>query len=323
MLSVVVPCYNEEGAIPIFLDRIKAVLSDMQNVEHELVFINDGSQDGTLSTLRRISHEDARVRYVSFSRNFGKEAAMLAGLTAATGEYIAVMDVDLQDPPEMLTVMYDAIVNEGFDCAAARRISRTGEPRIQSFFARRFYRLINKISQTEIVEGARDYRLMTRQVVDAILSIKEYNRFSKGIFGWVGFKTKWITFENTPRVTGTSKWNFRKLLFYAIDGIVSFSTAPLAIASVSGVLFCLLSFLGVLIIVVRRALFGDPVAGWASMVCIVLFVGGVQLFCVGILGQYLAKNYMESKQRPAYIIQETSQNSPDKKSDTDAMNRSN
>ena len=307
MLSVVVPCYNEEDAIPIFLGEITKVLSDMKSVDYELVFVDDGSHDATLSILRKLSKGYSRVRYVSFSRNFGKEAAMLAGLETAVGDYVAVMDIDLQDPPDLLPEMYDAIVNEGFDCAAARRDTRKCEPPIRSFFAGKFYRLINKISDTEIVDGARDYRLMTRQVVDAVLSLKEYNRFSKGIFGWVGFKTKWLSYDNLPRAAGNAKWNFWKLFLYAIDGIIGFSTVPLAIASISGILFCILSFFGIIFIVARWLLFGDPVAGWASTVCIVLFASGVQLFCVGILGQYLAKNYMESKQRPIYIIQESSQ----------------
>ena len=306
MLSVIVPCYDEEGAIPIFLDKIIPVLSEMKSVEYELIFINDGSEDETLPILRRIAKENMHVRYASFSRNFGKEAAMLAGLSMAVGDYVAVMDVDLQDPPELLPEMYEAIISEGFDCVATRRVTRQGEPMLRTFFARRFYKLINRISHSEIVDGARDFRLMTRQVVDAVLSLKEYNRFSKGIFGWVGFKTKWITYNNAPRSAGVTKWSFWKLFLYAFDGIIGFSTAPLAIASVSGVLFCVLSGLGVLFIAIRRLLFGDPVAGWASIVCIVLFSSGVQLFCVGILGQYLAKNYLESKQRPIYIIQESS-----------------
>ena len=233
---------------------------------------------------------------------------MLAGLEQAAGDFVAIMDVDLQDPPELLPEMLEAIVAEGFDCVATRRVTRKGEPRIRSFFARRFYKLINRISQAEIVEGARDYRIMTRQVVDAVLSLKEYNRFSKGIFAWVGFKTKWIAYDNTPRVAGETKWSFWKLLKYAFDGIIGFSTAPLAIASFTGVLFCIIALFGVVFIFVRRLVFGDPVAGWASIVSIVLFASGVQLFCVGILGQYLAKNYLESKRRPIYIIQEMSPN---------------
>lgn len=305
ILSVIVPCFDEEDAIPLFISEITYVFSDMKNVEYELVFIDDGSRDATVSVLRRFSKSDSHIRYVSLSRNFGKEAAMLAGLEAAVGDFVAIMDVDLQDPPSLLPEMYKAIVCEGFDIAATRRATRKGEPPIRSFFAKMFYRLINKISQTEIVEGARDFRLMTRQVTDAILSLKEYNRFSKGIFGWVGFKTKWISYDNLPRAAGKSKWNFWKLFLYATDGIIGFSTAPLAIASILGILFCVLSFIGVFFIVVRWFISGDPVAGWASIVCIVLFVGGLQLFCVGILGNYLAKNYMESKHRPIYIIMET------------------
>jgi len=309
MLSIVVPCYNEEKAIPIFLVEITKVLSVMKSVDYELIFVDDGSCDSTLSVLRNYSEINCHVQYISFSRNFGKDAAMLAGLEKVSGDYIAIMDVDLQDPPDLLPEMYQAIIVEGFDCVATRRNTRKGEPIIRSFFARKFYSLINKISHTEIVDGARDYRLMTRQVVDAILSLKEYNRFSKGIFGWVGFKTKWISFGNLPRAAGTTKWSFRKLLLYAIDGIIGFSTAPLSVASISGILFCVLSFLGAIFVFIRALLFGDPVAGWASTACIVLFASGIQLFCVGILGQYLAKNYMETKQRPIYIIKEANFNS--------------
>ena len=305
MLSIIVPCYNEEEAIPIFMGEIFRVLSNMKTVDYELIFVDDGSCDSTLSVLRDYSENDCRVRYISFSRNFGKDAAMLAGLEKASGDYIAIMDADLQDPPDLLPEMYRAIASEGFDSVATRRGTRKGEPPIRSFFARRFYRLINKISHTEIVDGARDFRLMTRQVADAILSLKEYNRFSKGLFCWVGFRTKWISYDNLPRAAGTTKWNFWKLFLYAIDGIIGFSTAPLALASISGILFCVLAFLGVIFVFIRAAIFGDPVAGWASTACIVLFASGIQLFCVGILGQYLAKNYMETKQRPIYIIKES------------------
>ena len=306
MLSIVVPCCNEEAVIPDFMNEIAIVLNEMNGVDYELIFVDDGSDDATLSLLREFAKGDAHVRYISFSRNFGKEAAMLAGLEISSGDYVAVMDVDLQHPPALLPGMYAAITEEGYDCAATRRESRRGEPLIRSFFARKFYRLINKISRTEIVEGACDYRLMTRQFVDAVLSLKEYNRFSKGIFGWVGFKTKWISFENLPRAAGDAKWSLWRLFLYAVDGIIGFSTAPLAIASISGILFCISAFLGVLFIVIRWLIMGDPVAGWASTACIILFASGVQLFCLGILGQYLAKSYMETKRRPRYIIRESS-----------------
>jgi len=306
MISIVVPCYNEEEAIPYFVDKTTAVLESIPNVDYELLFIDDGSHDATLSVLRKMSEQNERIVWRSFSRNFGKEAAMLAGLEAACGDYIAVMDVDLQDPPELLLDMYNEIVNNGFDCVATRRVNRKGESRIRSFFATQFYKLINKLSKTEIVNGARDYRLMTRQVVDAILQLKEYNRFSKGMFGWVGFKTKWMDFENAPRVAGETKWSFWGLFSYAVDGIIGFSVAPLAIASISGMIFFLLSIIGIIFIIIRWLLFGDPVAGWASTVSIVLFVSGIQLFCTGILGQYLAKTYLETKSRPQYIIRESS-----------------
>ena len=306
LLSVIVPCYNEEDVLPIFLERVSAVLSGMTSVRYELVIVDDGSKDGTLQILRSTCANDDHVRYLSLSRNFGKDAAMLAGLEAAAGDYIAVIDADLQHPPELLPEMYDSIVNMGYDCVSTRRVSRKGEPLIRSFFARRFYKLIRRISRIEIVDGAVDFRLMTRQVADAILSLREYNRFSKGIFSWVGFNTKWIAFENSARVAGKAKWSFWQLFLYAVDGIIGFSTAPLAIASISGILFCLLAFAGVLFIIIRWLLFGDPVAGWASIVCIVLFASGIQLFCVGILGQYLAKNYLETKNRPIYIVKETS-----------------
>ena len=305
-ISIVVPCYNEEEAIPIFLNAVESTLSGMDNIDYELIFIDDGSSDETISILRNYSETNCRVRYISFSRNFGKEAAILAGLESSSGNYVAVMDVDMQDPPSLLPEMYSAIINERYDCVATRIVSRKGEPIIRSFFAKKFYSLINKISHTEIVDGARDYRLMTRQVVDAVLSLKEYNRFSKGIFGWVGFKTKWISYENLPRSAGKTSWNFRELFLYAIDGIIGFSTAPLAIASITGIFFCILAFLGIIFIIVRWLIMGDPVDGWASTICIILFVSGIQLFCVGILGQYMAKNYMESKQRPIYIIREMS-----------------
>ena len=303
-ISVVIPCCNEEESIPAFYDRIMAVAATMPDIVFEMIFIDDGSTDKTLSILRAMSDNDPEVKYISLSRNFGKEAALLAGLEASTGDYTAVIDADLQHPPELLPDMYSGIVNEGFDCVAARRISRRGEPRIRSFFSRGFYRLINGISETRMVNGATDYRLMTRQMVNAVISLKEYNRFSKGLFSWVGFSTKWIEFQNTPRTAGKTKWSFWRLLLYSLDGIVAFSVRPLAISSFFGILFFLLAIIGAGYIVVRWLLYGDPVQGWASTVCIILFAGGVQLFSVGILGQYVAKSYLEAKGRPVYIIKE-------------------
>ncbi|MCL2408919.1 MAG: glycosyltransferase family 2 protein [Oscillospiraceae bacterium] len=305
-ISIVVPCYNEEESIPLFLSRITTVAADMPSVDLELIFVDDGSTDRSLEVMRSLAKDNPQVRYISFSRNFGKEAALLAGLEASTGDFVAVMDADLQHPPELLPQMYMGIVDEGFDCVATRRVNRKGEPPIRSFFSKRFYRLTNRISQTEIVDGATDYRLMTRQMVDAILSLKEYNRFSKGLFSWVGFSTKWIEFQNAPRIAGSTKWNFWQLFLYSLDGIVAFSVRPLAISSFFGMLFCLIAILGAVFIVVRWLVLGDPVQGWASTVCIILFVGGIQLFCAGILGQYVAKSYLEAKGRPVYIVKEKS-----------------
>lgn len=300
-----VPCYNEEEALPLFYQEATRVAGEMSGIDFEFVFIDDGSRDNTLSVLRRLAAADRRVRFVSFSRNFGKEAGMLAGLEAATGDYVALMDADLQDPPALLPELYRAVTEEGYDCAATRRTTRAGEPPIRSFFARLFYRLIHKISDADIVDGARDYRLMRRAVVDAILSMREYNRFSKGIFGWVGFRTKWIPFVNVERVAGETKWSFWKLFRYSLEGIVAFSTVPLALASVLGVLLCLIAFVFILVVLVKTLAFGDPVGGWPSMICVILFLGGVQLLCIGILGQYLSKTYLETKRRPIYLVRET------------------
>ena len=302
-ISVVVPCYNEEEALPIFYDTFLKETADMP-VEWEFVFVDDGSKDGTLEGFRALHAKDERVHYISFSRNFGKESAMFAGLEAATGDYIAIMDVDLQDPPALLPDMLRGLEEEGYDCVATRRVTRKGEPPIRSWFARKFYQLMGKISRTEIVDGARDFRLMTRQMVDAILSMKEYSRFSKGIFSWVGFSTKWLEYENIERSAGETKWNFWKLLIYSIDGIIGFSTAPLAIASVAGVIFCIIAFLLLLFFFVKALIWGDPVAGFPATICIILLLGGIQLFCMGILGQYLSKTYLETKQRPIYIAKE-------------------
>jgi len=305
-ISIVVPCYNEEEALPLFKTAIEEVSATMPHVSFEYIFVDDGSKDATLQVLRQFNAEDPRYRYLSFSRNFGKEAGLLAGLEAATGDFLAVMDADLQDPPGLLPDMYNTIVEEGYDCVATRRVNRVGEPPIRSFFANRFYRFINRISETKMVDGARDFRLMTRQMVDAILELKEFNRFSKGLFSWVGFNTKWIEFESIPRSAGTTKWNFWQLLIYSMDGIAAFSVKPLALASFMGVLFCLLAFFSIIFIIVRWIIFGDPVDGWASTITIVLFVGGIQLLCAGIMGMYLSKTYLEVKGRPVYVVKERS-----------------
>lgn len=304
-ISIVVPCFNEQEALPFFYKEFESLTTKMSYEDFELIFVDDGSRDRTLDMIKDIANNDARVKYISFSRNFGKEAAILAGLEHSKGDYVALMDADLQDPPAILPEMYEALTIEGFDSAATRRVTRKGEPPIRSFFARMFYKIMNKISKAELVDGARDYRLMNRRFVDALLAMKEYNRFTKGLFGWVGFKTKWIEFENVERVAGETKWSFWKLLAYAIEGIVAFSTAPLVIATIIGLLFCLLSFAGTAFIVVRKFIFGDPVQGWASTISVLLSIGGVQLLCTGILGQYLAKTYLETKHRPVYIVGET------------------
>ena len=305
LITIVVPCYNEEQALPLFYQEITRVAQEMAPVDFEFLFVDDGSKDNTLPVLRSLAEADKRVRFRSFSRNFGKEAGMLAGLQHAKGDFVALMDADLQDPPSLLPELYHAVTQEGYDCAATRRTTRQGEPPIRSFFARQFYRLINRISDADIVDGARDYRLMRRSVVNAILSLGEYNRFSKGIFGWVGFKTKWVPYENVERVAGETKWSFWKLFRYSLEGIVGFSTVPLAMASVLGVVLCLAAAVAILVIVVKTLLFGDPVGGWPSMMCAILFLGGVQLLSIGILGQYLAKTYLETKKRPVYLVRET------------------
>ena len=305
LITIVVPCYNEEQALPLFYQEITRVAQEMAPVDFEFLFVDDGSKDNTLPVLRSLAEADKRVRFLSFSRKFGKEAGMLAGLQHAKGDFVAVMDADLQDPPSLLPELYHAVTQEGYDCAATRRTTRQGEPPIRSFFARQFYRLINRISDADIVDGARDYRLMRRSVVNAILSLGEYNRFSKGIFGWVGFKTKWVPYENVERVAGETKWSFWKLFRYSLEGIVGFSTVPLAMASVLGVVLCLAAAVAILVIVVKTLLFGDPVGGWPSMMCAILFLGGVQLLSIGILGQYLAKTYLETKKRPVYLVRET------------------
>ncbi|MFA9375931.1 MAG: glycosyltransferase family 2 protein [Lachnotalea sp.] len=308
LLSIIVPCYNEEQVLELFHKRITEIFVEMkamyQDLDFQLLFINDGSKDNTLNLIKELAQKDKYVDYVSFSRNFGKEAAMYAGLQNASGDYIAVMDADLQDPPEFLIEMYKELLNGTADCVAAKRETRKGEPIIRSFFARMFYRGINKISKTEIVDGARDFRLMTKQMVEAILEMSEYNRFSKGIFGWVGFETKWIGYKNVERAAGTTKWSFWKLLIYALDGIIAFSTAPLIFATIVGLLFCLIALIMIVVIIVKTLVLGDPVAGYPSMICFILLLGGIQLFCMGIIGQYLSKTYLEVKKRPIYIAKE-------------------
>ena len=303
-LSLVVPAYNEEEALPSFYREARKVEEQLPQVEIEYLFVDDGSVDGTMDVIRRLHEEDPRVHYVSFSRNFGKEAAIYAGLENAAGDYVAILDADLQDPPALLPEMLRIVTEEGYDCVGSRRVSRKGEPPIRSWFARMFYRIMNRISSADVVDGARDFQLMNRKVVSAILSMKEYNRFSKGIFGWVGFKKKWLEYENIERAAGETKWSFWKLLLYALDGIVAFSTMPLVIASVMGILFCVLAFAAIIFIIIRTLVFGDPTSGWPSMVCIIMLVSGVQLLCIGILGQYMAKTYLETKRRPLYLVEE-------------------
>ncbi len=305
LLSVIVPCYNEEENIR---DFYKELLKNndfflQKDLEVEILYIDDGSKDKTVEEIKKLREEDERVHYVSFSRNFGKEAAIYAGLQKAKGDFLVMMDADLQDPPSLLPEMY-GYIEQGYDSVATRRVTRKGEPPIRSFFARAFYKLINRISKTEIVDGARDYRLMTRQVADAILSMTEYNRFTKGIYGWVGYETKWLEFENIERKKGETKWSFWKLFLYSLEGITAFSTVPLAIASIMGVLFCLFALLLIIVTIVRKLAFGDPTSGWPSLVCIIALVSGVQLFCLGIVGQYLSKTYMEVKRRPIYLVKE-------------------
>ena len=306
-ITVIVPCFNEQDALPIYYKEMCRVMHKMPEVEIEMLFVDDGSTDRTLSVMKDLNSLDEKCKYLSFSRNFGKEAAIYAGLKNATGDYVAIMDVDLQDPPELLPKMYQILEEGEYDNVATKRSTRKGEPVIRSFLSETFYKCINKISKTEIVSGARDYRLMNRRMVDAVLEMSEYNRFSKGIFEWVGFRTKWLEFENVERSAGETKWSIRKLFTYSLEGIMGFSVAPLSFASVIGLLFCVLSFLMVIVIVVRTLVWGDPVAGWPSLVCIVFMVGGVQLLCTGIVGQYLAKTYLETKHRPIYILKDSSE----------------
>ena len=303
-IDLVVPCYNEEESIPLFYEEIKKVRKDI-HANIEIIFVNDGSKDSSLIKIKQIAKNDKLVKYISFSRNFGKEAAMLAGLEASTGDYVTVMDIDLQDPPSLLKEMLRLIEEDGYDIVGTRRVTRKGEPPIRSFFARRFYKLINKMSKVEMVDGARDYRLMTRQVVDSILELKEYNRYSKGLFSYVGFNTKWLEYENVERVAGETKWSFWKLVVYAIEGIVAFTTIPLTIATLIGLIFCLIAFIMIVVIIVKTLVYGDPTSGWPSMACIVFLVSGVQLLCLGVIGEYISKMYLEVKNRPIYIVKET------------------
>ncbi|MBR5521269.1 MAG: glycosyltransferase family 2 protein [Oscillospiraceae bacterium] len=305
LISVIVPCYNEQEVLNMFYDEITRVAGEMSGYDFEFIFVNDGSRDNTLAICKELAAKDERVKYISFSRNFGKEAGIFAGFEKSKGDLVCMMDADLQDPPALLPEMVKAIEEEGYDSVATRRVTRKGEPPIRSFFARMFYKLMNKISKTEIVDGARDYRLMTRQFVNSLMELREYNRFSKGLFGWVGYNTKWLEYENVERAAGETKWSFWKLLLYSIEGIMAFSTVPLAISAVAGIVFCLVSFVAILFIIAKTLMFGDPVAGWPSTACLILFVGGVQLFCLGIVGQYLSKTYLEIKGRPIYICKET------------------
>ena len=308
-ISVIVSCYNEEESLPLFYEEMSKVMDEMSQNDFELIFVNDGSRDNTLKEIKELRAKDKRVRYISFSRNFGKEAAMKAGLDYSTGDYVTLMDADLQDPPKMLPEMLNILESEHYDCVGTRRVTRKGEPVIRSFFARKFYKIINKMSKVEMVDGARDYRLMTRQMVEAIKSCEEYNRYSKGLWSFVGFKTKWLEFENVQRVAGETKWSFWKLFKYAIEGIVAFTTAPLTMAAFLGILFCFIAFIMIVVIIFKTLIFGDPVSGWPSLACIIIFVSGIQLFFMGIFGEYLAKTYLETKKRPVYIVKETEKDS--------------
>lgn len=306
LCSCIVPCFNEEEVIPLYYEEMQKVRKQEEGkIDFEIIFIDDGSKDKTLEVIKKLSEQDECIHYVSFSRNFGKEAAMYAGFEHANGEYVVTMDVDLQDPPHLIPEMIRSIEEEGYDSVATRRVTRKGEPPIRSFFARRFYGLINKISDADIVDGARDFRMMKRDMVNAILSMPEYNRFTKGIFGWVGFKTKWIEFENVERVAGETKWSFWKLFRYALEGIIAFSTVPLTIVSLIGVIVCIIAFLFLLFVVIRAAIFGDPVAGWPSLICVISFLSGIQLLGIGVVGMYLSKTYLETKKRPIYIKKES------------------
>lgn len=305
-VSIIVPCHNEEASIPLFYKEVSKIADNMRKKAiFEFIFVNDGSTDQTLLELRKLSNQDSKVRYISFSRNFGKESAMYAGLEASTGDYITTMDADLQDPPSLLEEMFDILETEEYDCVATKSTNRKGYSFLRKIFTKWFYQLIGKISKIEMVPGARDFRLMTRQMVDAVLSMREYNRYSKGLFSFVGFETKWIDFELEERIAGKTNFNFGKLFSYALEGIVAFSTTPLVFAALVGIIFCLIAVILIIVIITKTLIWGDPVGGWPSMVCIMFLVGGVQLFCTGIIGEYLSKTYLETKHRPIYIVKET------------------
>ena len=311
LISIIVPCYNEQEVLLKFYNEMKKVIKEMSDVKFELIFVDDGSKDKTLSILKKLSQKDKLVRFISFSRNFGKEAGMLAGLRAAKGDYVAIMDADLQDPPSLLPEMYELVRSGEYDCAATRRTTRKGEPPIRSFFARMFYRVINKMSDADIVDGARDFRLMCRKMVDAILSMQEYNRFSKGIFGWVGFRTKWLEYVNVERAAGETKWSFWKLFKYSMEGIMAFSTTPLYVSSIMGFIVCMIAFVLACFYAIKALIFGDPTAGFPTIICIMVFLGGVQLIGIGVVGMYLSKTYLETKKRPIYIVRETEEDYKD------------
>lgn len=305
-ISIIVPCFNEETVLPAYYEQMVKIMDDMSNVKFEIWFVDDGSSDQTLKLMKELHNRDERCKYISFSRNFGKEAAILAGLRHATGDYTAIMDADLQDPPSLLPKMYYAVTEEGYDSAAARRTTRKGEARFRSFLSKMFYKLVNRITKTDIKDGARDFRLMNRKMLNAVLSLCEYNRFSKGIFSWIGFETKWIGYENVERAAGETKWSMFSLFKYSLEGIIGFSVAPLAWSSIMGLIFCVFSFIMIFIIIIKTLIWGDPVGGWPSLTCIIFFVSGVQLFGIGIVGQYLAKTYLEAKKRPVYVLKEES-----------------
>lgn len=307
-ISLIIPCYNEEQALYPLYEALQAAMQQLQEYSFELLFIDDGSSDGTLDVLKLLAQKDERITYLSFSRNFGKEAAMYAGFCNSTGDYAAIMDADMQDPPDLLPQMLE-IIQSGYDSVATRRVSRKGEPVMRSFFAKMFYKIMNRISESDIVDGARDFRLLKRSMVDSIIAMSEYNRFSKGIFGWIGFKTYWLPYENRERVAGQTKWNFWKLFRYSLDGIINFSQIPLSLASWTGIGFTFFPFIMIIFVIVRKLIWGDDVAGWPSLVCVITFLGGLQLLCLGIIGQYLSKTYLETKGRPHYIVRESNRES--------------
>ena len=310
-VNLIVPCYNEAEALPLFKDELNKVIQTLDQYTFEILLINDGSTDTTLSVMKEICDTDSHYKYISFSRNFGKEAAMYAGFCNSDGDYAAIMDADMQDPPALLPDMLHCLETEDYDSVATRRVSRIGEPKIRSFFARNFYKLINKISDADVVDGARDFRLVKREMVDSIVAMCEYNRFSKGIFGWIGFKTKWLEYENVNRIAGETKWSFWGLFKYAVDGIINFSETPMSLASGLGIFLTIFSFLMVIFIIIRKEIFGDPVAGWPSLACIIIFIAGLQFLCMGIMGKYIAKTYLEVKNRPHYIVSETNKDHVD------------